>query len=382
MLNREFDKAAGKAIPGTAGAAASGVSSLTYLYPFGATLSVQKPAVPVLSSGTVALPVNRPVTAFYNTKNGKNGRLAVIGSTHLLQDGYLDKEENFKVLDVVMQWLTNKNFKLNTIDAEDPDVSDYHFLPATASLAEQLRTCLQEGDEIPRDFTAMHDKTLFNIGTSVIPDAIRMYSQLGVEHEPLQLITPQFETPLPPLQPAVFPPTFRELDAPTLDLFDLDDMFSSERVRLAQLTNKCDDKDLEYYVRECGEILGVSFTAPNHRPLCLDKLRSGFIKFDSALPNRQSGVNFTAPNHRPSAVSSLNPLLLPTSGIVTARREEPRREAHFGVCFQAGCPVQEAGAGLIIAPFARAQSLSTEQTGAYNANRAWRCKAGWLYVPF
>lgn len=250
-------KAAGKFIPGTAGAASSGVSSLTYLYPFGATLSVQKPAVPVLSSGTVALPVNRPITAFYSTKNGKNGRLAVIGSTHLLQDGYLDKEENLKVLDVVMQWLTNKNFQLNTIDAEDPDVSDYHFLPSTASLAEQLRTCLQEGDEIPRDFTAMHDRSLFNIDTSVIPDAVRAFEQLGVDHEPLQLITPQFETPLPPLQPAVFPPTFRELDPPTLDLFDLDDMFSSERVRLAQLTNKCDDKDLEYYVRVCGEILGV-----------------------------------------------------------------------------------------------------------------------------
>ena len=31
----------------------------------------------------------------------------------------------------------------------------------------------------------------------------------GVKHEPLKLITPQFETPLPPLQAAVFPPSFR-----------------------------------------------------------------------------------------------------------------------------------------------------------------------------
>lgn len=38
----------------------------------------------------------------------------------------------------------------------------------------------------------------------------------------------------------VFPPTFRELDAPALELFDLDDQFSSERARLAQLTNKCE----------------------------------------------------------------------------------------------------------------------------------------------
>ena len=31
----------------------------------------------------------------------------------------------------------------------------------------------------------------------------RAYEQLNVKHESLSLITPQFETPLPPLQPAV-----------------------------------------------------------------------------------------------------------------------------------------------------------------------------------
>ena len=37
----------------------------------------------------------------------------------------------------------------------------------------------------------------------------------------------------------MFPPQFCELPAPSLDLFDLDEHFSSERVRIAQLTNKC-----------------------------------------------------------------------------------------------------------------------------------------------
>ena len=31
----------------------------------------------------------------------------------------------------------------------------------------------------------------------------RAFEELRVKHEQLQLITPQFETPLPPLQPAV-----------------------------------------------------------------------------------------------------------------------------------------------------------------------------------
>ena len=37
----------------------------------------------------------------------------------------------------------------------------------------------------------------------------------------------------------VFPPALSDIPPPMLDLFDLDEAFSSEKVRLAQLTNKC-----------------------------------------------------------------------------------------------------------------------------------------------
>ena len=90
--------------------------------------------------------------------------------------------------------------------------------------------------------------------------------QLGLKHDPLTLIQPQFETPLPPLQPATFPPILKDLPPPALDLFDLDEQFSSEKTRLAQLTYKCNDDDLEFYMRECGEILGVMDKLdPEHR---------------------------------------------------------------------------------------------------------------------
>lgn len=32
---------------------------------------------------------------------------------------------------------------------------------------------------------------------------------------------------------------------------------------MAQLTNKCNDEDIEYYIRECGDILGVSSQISN-----------------------------------------------------------------------------------------------------------------------
>ncbi|PSN54263.1 Intraflagellar transport protein 52 [Blattella germanica] len=68
----------------------------------------------------------------------------------------------------------------------------------------------------------------------------------------------------------VFPPSFRELPPPSLELFDLDEAFSSERSRLAQLANKClsgeessnDEADLEYFVRECGRVLGIGGGGP------------------------------------------------------------------------------------------------------------------------
>ena len=87
---------------------------------------------------------------------------------------------------------------------------------------------------------------------------------MGVPHEALTLIPPQFECPLPKLAPATFPPTMREPSAPALDQFDLDEHFAKENIRLSQLTNKCSngEEDLEYYIAESGEILGVTKDLP------------------------------------------------------------------------------------------------------------------------
>ena len=103
--------------------------------------------------------------------------------------------------------------------------------------------------------------------TNIIPEAVNLYGDLRVKHEPLSLIPPQFECPQPDLQPAVFPPALREPPPPALDQFDLDEHFASEKIRLAQLTNKCTDEDLDYYVREAGDILGATKDLP------LDKIK-------------------------------------------------------------------------------------------------------------
>ncbi|XP_054275371.1 intraflagellar transport protein 52 homolog [Macrosteles quadrilineatus] len=267
VLNRGLIKDSGKKVENFA-------QALSFVYPFGATLNIARPATAVLSSGTVAFPLNRPVMAFY----GSGGKLVVLGSSHLLSDQYIDKEDNDKLREIIFSYLTTDQVQLNPLDADDPEISDYAQVPDTCYLAELPRGCVQEAvEEVPPDYTRLFDHSLYSVHMDMVPAVIDAYDQLQVKHEPLKLIPPQFESPLPPLQPAVFPPSFRDLLPPALELFDLEEAFSSERARLSQLANKClghggrassggrvagaalDDEiaDLEYWIREAGQIIGV-----------------------------------------------------------------------------------------------------------------------------
>jgi len=254
VLNREVTRVAG--VKNAEGSQAE-AGSLAFVYPYGATLNVQKPSVPIISTGHIAFPLNRPVGAVFSHNKGR-GRLVVLGSVHLFHDDYLDKENNSAIMDFCMQWLTGADgVELNHIDAEDPDVNDYQQLPDTAALCSDVRSCLQESEELPRDFTSMIDDSLFKFDTALIPEAVNLFEKLHVKKSNLTLIAPQFDVPQPPLNPAIFPPVLREQPSPALDLFDLDEQFASDRVRLAQATNKCSDVDLEYFVCQAGEMLGV-----------------------------------------------------------------------------------------------------------------------------
>jgi len=241
---------------------------MSVVYPFGATLKVTKPAVPLLSSGELCFPANRALLAM--AKVGR-GVLMVMGSTLLLTDEHIHKADNFVLVqslltrlitdplgDAVPANLIGSLGKEDRVEADAPEYGEVVCVPDTEALAERLRCCLQETEELPVDFTQLFDPALFKYDTNLIPEAVRLYERLNVKHEPLSLIPPQFEVPLPPLQPAVFMPCLREPAPPALDLFDLDEHFSTEKLRLAQITNKCTDKDLDYFVCECGEILGIA----------------------------------------------------------------------------------------------------------------------------
>ena len=54
------------------------------------------------------------------------------------------------------------------------------------------------------DVSKLFDCNLFAFDTSLVPEAVQLYERLRVKHEPLRLIAPQFEVPLPPLQKPPF----------------------------------------------------------------------------------------------------------------------------------------------------------------------------------
>jgi len=226
------------------------------------TLNVNPGATCLLSSGNLTFPVNRPTGAIWEASEESpdtktKGRLAVIGAVKMFDDEHLEMENNETIQQIIFQWLLREaEIPIHLQDASHPDLHDYDQLPDTASLSNRLRSCLQESDSVPRDFTRLFDDKLFKFDTNLIPEAYELYSKTRVPKAPLTLIQPQFEVPLPPLHAAVFPPQLREQPCPALDLYDLDDEFASEKIQLAQLSNKCTDPgDLEYYINEATNIV-------------------------------------------------------------------------------------------------------------------------------
>lgn len=113
ILNSEVIKGAGKTIGGShdddldfksaKGMQAFDGTGLDFVYPYGSTVSVQKPAIPILSSGKVAYPMNRPLGAVW--AQAGFGKIAVLGSVLMWDDKWIDKEENSKLMEFMFKFL-------------------------------------------------------------------------------------------------------------------------------------------------------------------------------------------------------------------------------------------------------------------------------------
>lgn len=95
---------------------------MNFIYPYGATLNVVQPSTVALSSGTIAIPTNRPICAYYSSQTS-TGKLVVLGSSRLLTDTYIDKEHNDSLRDMIFQFFQAKEQISKTFHLDDVDVS-------------------------------------------------------------------------------------------------------------------------------------------------------------------------------------------------------------------------------------------------------------------
>lgn len=176
---------------------------IQFAYPYGATLNVRSPSNVLMTTGPAVYPFNRPIAGYYC--NEKNGKILAIGSGHMFEDKYIGEETNMVIWDYIIKLMIDPSHKFTSYDFADIDLSDNVLIPDTVFMAEQAKVCLPESIDcdLPIDFKDMFDMRLHSINNDLLPEVISCYDQLNIKYEPLKLIKPQFEIPLPPLQLAV-----------------------------------------------------------------------------------------------------------------------------------------------------------------------------------
>ena len=85
-------------------------------------MNVASPSGVALSSGSIAIPTNRPVCAYYSSKTN-SGKLVVLGSSRMFTDTYLEKEKNDSLREMIFEFFDSAGVSMNEIHHEDVDVS-------------------------------------------------------------------------------------------------------------------------------------------------------------------------------------------------------------------------------------------------------------------
>ncbi|KAL3275999.1 hypothetical protein HHI36_020730 [Cryptolaemus montrouzieri] len=265
---------------------------LNIVYPFGCTMNVSKPSSIAFTSGSASFPVDRPLGAIFDNQN-TGGRIIALGSGHLFADKYIDQENNDKFRENIFNCLLkSKEIALFFSEHDDIDVMEHNIVPNTAELANKPKLCLTDAisHTASIDYIKLLDHKIYSVNFNLVPDILRMYSDLNVKQEQLRIITPKFESPYPHLQAAVFPPAFRDLPLPPLELFDLDEAFSSVFSKLAQFTNKfiaktvssdeVTEDNLKFFITECARIVKVDEDDIDPKEI-LHEIGSEIAKFKS-----------------------------------------------------------------------------------------------------
>ena len=199
-----------------------------FVFPFGTSLTLKAPAVPLLTTGSVSFPVNAHV--FAQTSIG-SGKIFVIGSWQVFADSYFDAEENAKILDFILAQVKKEKIRRPFQPEKDLNLeagNSQGSAPNIEALSEKLKNCIHETPDISHNFLSQFKHKLFEADFKHLPETLDLYKKLNIPYSNLKTIDPIFETPMLGLTPSTFPPILVDLEPPRLELFDLDDEFANQ----------------------------------------------------------------------------------------------------------------------------------------------------------
>ncbi len=101
----------------------------------------------------------------------------VVGSANVFDDNYISRDDNSSLSTALFRLLTEGNqLKVESVDEDRPEYQERTEIPDIEALAERYRSCLQESEDLPVDFTTLFDHTLFKLDTNLIPEAVKLYT--------------------------------------------------------------------------------------------------------------------------------------------------------------------------------------------------------------
>lgn len=270
-------------------------NSWSIVFPYGCTLQVTAPAIPVLSTDSVSsYPMKQPIAAVWgkqlanearlqdakdtgSSKGCRYGRVIVVGSSDMFSDTWLEKEDNKATWDVLLLYGLYHDVKDSGLKPMFQSTDPFHYTspppmdhqadekrssysistsitPDMESLSMRSKSCIewdwskQQHLNAPQDTDTdriltwkewMQEDILSFEKTHIVAKIRDLYQKLDVPFEPLSLIRPKWECPMPPLQIAVYKPTFgNPILNIALEKFDLDEELSDPFESLNQCTYK------------------------------------------------------------------------------------------------------------------------------------------------
>lgn len=167
------------------------------IYANGCTIRVldRRKATVMMTSSQWTIPSQQSICTFHtgsNSDQGHESRVVAIGSSAMLTDAYIDREDNRAIVRSLMAFLFDKNFPINISDAKTVEIPEASAssLPDFQRLMDVPVPCLQTTEELPEDKRTLIDQRLFAIDTGELPKVLRAYERLNVPQGPLTLIEP------------------------------------------------------------------------------------------------------------------------------------------------------------------------------------------------